>query len=104
MGKTALPVVFLAIGASASSMSAPMKWDYVRKPVQVTENRPAPLPVFGLSVAGAFDGFGATGSSPAATKGWVQNPGPSDGKPVSCDIDYGKSVLPSAFVHYFYTP
>lgn len=89
---------------SSVASSAPAKWDYVAHPVKVTENRPAPSPVLGMEVASAFDGFGAQGTRPAAVRAWNQAALPTAESPISCEIDYGKPVQVTAFMHYFYTP
>ena len=81
-----------------------VKWDYVRHPVAVTENRPAPDARLGICVASAFDGYGALGSKPACTRAWHQGAVPTDKDPLTCEIDYGKPTLVTAFVHYFYVP
>lgn len=85
-------------------MADPAKWDYVKAPVTVTENRPAAFAVLGMMVQSAFDGYGALGDKPACVRGWQQNALPSDASPISCDIDYGKPIAVSAFVNYCYVP
>ncbi len=57
-----LSCVFLTSLAAWGSVSAgndAVKWDYLRHPVAVTENRASPDPNLGLCVASAFDGYGA---------------------------------------------
>ena len=81
-----------------------VKWDYLRHPVTVTENRPSPDPSLGLCVASAFDGYGAQGSMPACVRAWHQAAIPTEQNPFACEIDYGTPTLVTAFVHYFYVP
>ncbi|MHB1457506.1 MAG: hypothetical protein ACYC0V_11395 [Armatimonadota bacterium] len=85
-------------------MADPVKWDYVKNPVVVTENRPAAFAVLGMMAQSAFDGYGALGDKPACVRGWQQTNLPSDAAPISCDIDYGKPVAVSGFVNYCYVP
>ena len=58
---TCIFVAALGLWASVSARGDAVKWDYLRHPVAVTENRPAPDPGLGLCVASAFDGYGALG-------------------------------------------
>ena len=90
--------------ASVSAGGDAVKWDYVRHPVAVTENRPSPDPNLGMCVASAFDGYGALGSKPACARAWHQGGVPTAQNPLACEIDYGTPTLVTAFVHYFYVP
>ena len=99
-----LAAIAFSVYTCSRAEAEAVKWDYVAHPVTVTENRPAPQPELGQCVASAFDGYGAQGTRPAAVRAWRQPTNPTDTSPVSCEIDYGRPVAVSAFVHYFYVP
>ena len=98
-----LTISALLAAGNTPAFAAPVRWDYEQNPVTVTENKPARSKVLHISASAAFDGYGAQGSRPAAARVWQQSP-PAENAPTSCDIDYGKPVAVSAFVHYFYVP
>jgi hypothetical protein len=91
-----------------------VRWDYVKHPVRVSGNLPPVedvdpsdpllLVVAGRNVGGAFDGYGAQGSNPAAVRGWRNAALPTPQAPLIAEVDYGTPVAVSAFVHYFYVP
>jgi len=81
-----------------------VKWDYVRQPVGITENKPSVSSALGLCVESAFDGYGAQGDTPATVRAWQQTVLPTLDSPVAVEIDYGKPVSVGCFVHYFYVP
>jgi len=97
-------VVLIGLWIPAAAMDSAVKWDYVRHPVNVTENPPAADAPIGLCAASAFDGYGALGSKPATARAWLQKAVPTAQKPFACEIDYGTPTLVTAFVHYFYVP
>jgi hypothetical protein len=104
---SALTCVFLAalgVGTSQPAWGDAVKWDYLRHPVTVTENRPAADATIGLCVASAFDGYGTQGAKPACVRAWHQAALPTASNPLACEIDYGSPTLVTAFVHYFYVP
>jgi len=86
------------------STAAAVRWSYIDSPVKITESPAGPSPVLGLCAQSAFDGYGAQGARPAAVRAWHQATLPKADSPISCEIDYGKPVSVSAFVHYFFTP
>jgi hypothetical protein len=99
-------IVFLCllIFVSRSSHAQAAKWDYVNHPVTVTENKPSPSHDLGQEVKSAFDGYGAQGEKPAAVRAWQQNVAPTPESPIAVEVDYGKPVGVSCFIHYFYVP
>jgi hypothetical protein len=97
-------IVLISLSIPDTARGAAAKWDYLRHPVSVTENRTASDPAIGLSAASAFDGYGALGSMPSCARAWLQKAVPTDRNPLACEIDYGAPTLVTALVHYFYVP
>ena len=93
----------VALLVSHSGYAAAVKWDYTSRPVTAVENRKPTPGWYIYGVGYAFDGGGTQGSRPGSARLWMQSP-PTEGSPVSCDIDYKTPAQVSAFVHYFYVP
>lgn len=97
-------LIVIGLWLPSEATAQPVKWDYTQHAVKVTENRAALDLGIGLCAASAFDGYGAQGSAPAASRAWLQKTVPTEQNPLACEIDYGAPTLVTAFVHYFYVP
>ena len=78
-----------AFGLGAEDVGPrPVRWDYERHPVRIAPPPalPGPLSFQGETVS-AFDGYGAQGVRPGATRAWRVSGLPSEESPHACEID-----------------